>query len=222
MAKTNTTGAQTPPQNGEPQVKGPEIHEVSTATPFEKVLEWDQSGERITFNTDKGSFREFTAEELAQLSDWFKRTYSVMRRTAESQNPEADEFARHFKVTNPATALGSPMKRVNGVSVARGLKHMYFRPDLLADAYEKGYRPPRPGEVLGGAHQREGHFELPDAVTGGTEQVLLVKDREQDRKDAEEFAKKRVAFGDQREEAAKEAVNRTGYKARNVDSKDDE
>lgn len=211
MSEQKKTVAPQAAQNGEDTQKTPAVVCVDASTPFEKVLEWDKKGLRVTFNTDSGHFKELSAEELDRCSAWFKSTYRVMREVARTQNPEADEFARHFKVTNPALALGSPLQRIRGVKTVDGVKPMFFRPDLLADAYEKGYRPPRDGEVLGGAHKRDGHYELPDVVTGGTEQVLLVKDTAQLRKDEAEFTRGRIALGDQKADEAKEAVKRTGY-----------
>lgn len=222
MSEKKQTPAQTPPLNGETNPQTPSVRMVDASTSTAQALEWDRAGERIAFNTDKGSFKEFSDKELAEFSAWFKTTYRVMREVAKNQNPEADEFAKHFKVTNPAVAMGSPMKRLRGVRVQKGLKAMYVRPDLLGEFYEKGYRPPREDEVLGGAHRREGHFELPDVVTGNTEQVLLVKDATQEAADVKAFAARRVALGDQQSEAAKEAVKRTGYSAKDAPSSEED
>ena len=218
MSEKKQTPGQTPPLNGETAVQKPLVRTVDVSTSVEQALEWDRAGERIAFNTDRGSFKEFSDKELAEFSAWFKTTYRIMREVAKNQNPEADEFAKHFKVTNAATALGSPLDRLRNVRVKDGLTPMFVRPDLIGEFYEKGYRPPRAGEVLGGVHAREGHFELPDAVTGNTEQVLLVKDSDQEKADMKTFTERRLALGDEQSEAAKEAIKRTGYGVRDAPS----
>ena len=220
MAKETGNIASSGAQNNETTTTRSGIVEFTSAHNYEDVLRYDRAGTRYTFAHEKGRFLELTAEQYAGLSSYGQSLYSMARQLHAKDDPEQNEFAKHFQVG--ATQQGDPLNRVRGAKVTKGLTYNYFRPDQLDGFMEQGWRYPKAGEVLSGAKSREGHFELTQPSTGATEQVLLVKDARQERKDEVARAIERQAIGDQHHEAIRETIEqKTGYKAEDARGNND-
>lgn len=186
------------------------------ATPFETLLEWDRDGKRIAFAHEGADWKELDAKELEQLSAFTKGVYGIMRKQHEAYDPVANEEQASIKVTGQA--MGSSIaRRAAPLGASKGLVLAGFRPDQLEGAYERGFRAARPGEIKAGAVLKDGHYEMVRASDGSTEQIWLVKDRDQHEADDRAKDAEVMADSGRRFAAAEEEVARTGYKAVHVD-----
>ena len=74
---------------------------VDIDTPVEDVLKFDSEGARITFDCDRGRFKELDEATLRRLSKFTKTVYFAMKAqnaTLEAENPEFAEINKRLKV----------------------------------------------------------------------------------------------------------------------------
>ena len=85
---------------------------VDIDTPVEDVLKFDSEGARITFDCDRGRFKELDEATLRRLSKFTKTVYFAMKAqnaTLEAENPEFAEINKRLKVEQ---ALGSAQDKM--------------------------------------------------------------------------------------------------------------
>lgn len=187
----------------------PGVFCVKSATKFEEILKLDEEGARITFDYED-DWKELSAAELKQLSNFTQSVYSALKQQRATHDQSAIERSAELVVGK--THMGPPESRARAIAAA-GLRASGFRPEQVEEAFANGWRSPKEGEILKGAHRKEGHYEMVRASDGATEQLWLVKDEETFWEDENRAVRERNMASATHSEGIAEDVRRAGFKA---------
>ena len=183
---------------------------VDIDTPVEDVLKFDSEGARITFDCDRGRFKELDEATLRRLSKFTKTVYFAMKAqnaTLEAENPEFAEINKRLKVEQ---ILGSAQDRMKVRGLDPKMELRYFRPDNIQKAEDKGWVPVKASEVktLG---SNDGHVSI---KAHGQDELIAFKRPKEIRVAAEreKLERQRKAEAEARA-ALKREIGSTGYGA---------
>lgn len=187
---------------------------VDIDTPVEDVLKFDSEGARITFDCDRGRFKELDEATLRRLSKFTKTVYFAMKAqnaTLEAENPEFAEINKRIKVEQ---VLGSADDRMRVKFIdpkdAEKFEVRHFRPDNIQKAEDRQWTPIRASEVktLG---SNDGHVSI---KAHGQDELIAFKRPKEIRvaADREKLERQRKAEAEARA-ALKAEISSTGYRA---------
>lgn len=174
---------------------------VDVNTSVEDVLDFDSKGYFICFAAEPELFKELPEEVIEQLSiqtrSAYRAIYEVyvkLRDRDHSMDTPGIEFVRQY-----AAPGASAYEQIHGIQLKPGLVPHFTRVDRLMDRMSRGWRKPKPGEVLRSQAPMLDNSEQQRALKYGDNQVeslLLVKDADQERRDIAARDEKRLAMGD--------------------------
>lgn len=208
MAKTNPLPG-TQDDDLEPKMAPKVIVDVGMTD--EMLLDCDSKGMFLCFAAEPGSFKELSDETYKSLSAASRAAYVAIREVhTKMKNYDPSGATPGIEFGEQFATGSSAYNQIHDTKLKPGLVRYFSRPDLIEDRGRRGWRKPRPGEVLHtSAPAYKGNSEGLNALRmkdGQVESVLLVKDADQDLKDRIARDKKREAMGETIQKATAEAV----------------
>jgi uncharacterized membrane protein len=164
---------------------------VSASDTLQSVLEWDQAGDELIFEHEKGHFFTLSEADIGKLHHLNRVRYHVSAELHEKHDPENDEVQQRLKVvemndrrnefeqTVKSTNQGSRATKKLQAFVGAGYEPFWARTDKIEERLEKGYEIVKPGpDIYAGVQATEAkeqsasHFET-RVKPGETELVLM-------------------------------------------------
>lgn len=195
-------------------------HFVKVGESLAKVLQWNEAGDELIFEHEKGRFMALSDSDRQKLSHDNKVRYSMSVQLNAAHDPEndaiqnrlkvvgANERRKEFEATVKTTSQGMRATKKLQAFVGEGYEPFWTRQDKIEDRLERGYQIVKPDtDVYAGVSATDGHFET-RVKPGETELVLMRISKEQKGKNDE--IKRQVA---ERQDKASEKVGESQLRA---------
>jgi hypothetical protein len=199
------------------QTPGSNQELVTRDMPFAQVLELDQAGKQLVFDTL--DFPEISPVNLGKLSNPARIAYQmdmrnahgVQSRTADGSNPYEDRISVIDKADPLARTHGGA--RVGAAKkLPKGMKHLNVTPDEVSSLEAVGYKKAKPGEVeIVGSSEKSGTVVLKDNKGEVSNVTMLVP--------AEDYKAHRKAGIAKSEARVNQNLESTKEKMRRYDSR---
>ena len=112
---------------------------ISVDTKLSTMLQYDQQGKMLTFDTDPGKFKELTKEEMMELSNENRMRYWQAKEIYKALKEEEDgenDWKQHISIDEQ---YASPSERLEVKNPSSGYRYYKASPSKMGKHQKKGY-----------------------------------------------------------------------------------